>query len=124
MPKRSSVDVAAPSKRPSRDVQACTTCIVSGPYAEGKAAVTRCLLKELKAATVIASDLHLGRQAVPNKGPFDVKDYKTETPQLSPQNSVQNVVVLAHDLARPSSCLLYTSPSPRDQRGSRMPSSA
>ena len=26
--------------------------------------------------------------------------------------------------ARPPSCLLYTSPSPRDQRGSRMPSSA
>ena len=27
-------------------------------------------------------------------------------------------------LASPSACLLYTSPSPRDQRGSRMPSSA
>ena len=27
-------------------------------------------------------------------------------------------------LNRPRSCLLYTSPSPRDQRGSRMPSSA
>ena len=26
--------------------------------------------------------------------------------------------------ARASACLLYTSPSPRDQRGSRMPSSA
>ena len=26
--------------------------------------------------------------------------------------------------AAPSACLLYTSPSPRDQRGSRMPSSA
>ena len=26
--------------------------------------------------------------------------------------------------ARPYACLLYTSPSPRDQRGSRMPSSA
>ena len=25
---------------------------------------------------------------------------------------------------KPSTCLLYTSPSPRDQRGSRMPSSA
>ena len=25
---------------------------------------------------------------------------------------------------RPGDCLLYTSPSPRDQRGSRMPSSA
>ena len=28
------------------------------------------------------------------------------------------------DLERPVTCLLYTSPSPRDQRGSRMPSSA
>ena len=28
------------------------------------------------------------------------------------------------DVARVESCLLYTSPSPRDQRGSRMPSSA
>ena len=28
------------------------------------------------------------------------------------------------DAAEPSACLLYTSPSPRDQRGSRMPSSA
>ena len=27
-------------------------------------------------------------------------------------------------LAQPLTCLLYTSPSPRDQRGSRMPSSA
>ena len=27
-------------------------------------------------------------------------------------------------LSKPSICLLYTSPSPRDQRGSRMPSSA
>ena len=28
------------------------------------------------------------------------------------------------DFAREWGCLLYTSPSPRDQRGSRMPSSA
>ena len=27
-------------------------------------------------------------------------------------------------IIKPFSCLLYTSPSPRDQRGSRMPSSA
>ena len=32
--------------------------------------------------------------------------------------------VQTHDLVRAKSCLLYTSPSPRDQRGSRMPSSA
>ena len=32
-------------------------------------------------------------------------------------------MILGRDV-RSSSCLLYTSPSPRDQRGSRMPSSA
>ena len=31
---------------------------------------------------------------------------------------------LADDEIDPDGCLLYTSPSPRDQRGSRMPSSA
>ena len=34
------------------------------------------------------------------------------------------VALLAVDPSSPRSCLLYTSPSPRDQRGSRMPSSA
>ena len=29
-----------------------------------------------------------------------------------------------HNVPRINPCLLYTSPSPRDQRGSRMPSSA
>ena len=40
------------------------------------------------------------------------------------RRSMPNLV--AYDLAgvQPMSCLLYTSPSPRDQRGSRMPSSA
>ena len=32
--------------------------------------------------------------------------------------------VLALDALQGAGCLLYTSPSPRDQRGSRMPSSA
>ena len=35
------------------------------------------------------------------------------------------IAVVKHEIAmRWGSCLLYTSPSPRDQRGSRMPSSA
>ena len=33
-------------------------------------------------------------------------------------------VQINRDAAPPGGCLLYTSPSPRDQRGSRMPSSA
>ena len=35
-----------------------------------------------------------------------------------------DMIKIAHNLDLLTSCLLYTSPSPRDQRGSRMPSSA
>ena len=40
--------------------------------------------------------------------------------RLSLSTSLRKVV----DISVRSTCLLYTSPSPRDQRGSRMPSSA
>ena len=44
----------------------------------------------------------------------------------SATNDELNALAYASDhvLAQLGSCLLYTSPSPRDQRGSRMPSSA
>ena len=38
--------------------------------------------------------------------------------------SLDEIIGRTDLLAQVSSCLLYTSPSPRDQRGSRMPSSA
>ena len=44
-----------------------------------------------------------------------VKDYTTDKVEIVSMN---------HGFAVDSDCLLYTSPSPRDQRGSRMPSSA
>ena len=41
------------------------------------------------------------------------------------KNFLQNLGrIRAHEVRMFNSCLLYTSPSPRDQRGSRMPSSA
>ena len=44
---------------------------------------------------------------------------------LSAQTTDKKVNEVTPDLfARANTCLLYTSPSPRDQRGSRMPSSA
>ena len=49
---------------------------------------------------------------VSNSGPYEITN-KDET-----QNS------LVRNLLSINGCLLYTSPSPRDQRGSRMPSSA
>ena len=43
---------------------------------------------------------------------------------LTSRNLTREVSVLANRVGASTPCLLYTSPSPRDQRGSRMPSSA
>ena len=50
----------------------------------------------------------------------DTKNYKGEYNKKARSKVVENIV--ANNLV--DTCLLYTSPSPRDQRGSRMPSSA
>ena len=39
-------------------------------------------------------------------------------------NSIEDEIDEKFNIGRGKNCLLYTSPSPRDQRGSRMPSSA
>ena len=44
--------------------------------------------------------------------------------KLIPQQRLFSLSALEDELDRVVACLLYTSPSPRDQRGSRMPSSA
>ena len=56
---------------------------------------------------------------------------KDKDPRLDERSARFHARVLKEDLATLpfvlntcNSCLLYTSPSPRDQRGSRMPSSA
>ena len=101
MPKRGSgVDAAVPCGKKSREHHQ-PILVISGLYAEGKAAVARCLLGELKNATVITSDVEAGRVAVPKgRGAFKVITYTTDTPQ--PLDLIDNVLVLAHELARPS----------------------
>ena len=49
-----------------------------------------------------------------------LSEYKTELKAIAIESTF-NWYWLVDDL---QACLLYTSPSPRDQRGSRMPSSA
>ena len=55
--------------------------------------------------------------------PYDTITLDEEFPETQACNGIiiVDVPVL---FTTPGSCLLYTSPSPRDQRGSRMPSSA
>ena len=60
-----------------------------------------------------------GRYPYGSKPLDDVRDYAHEITQwLIEEHDVKMVVVACN------TCLLYTSPSPRDQRGPRMPSSA
>ena len=55
--------------------------------------------------------------------PADLQFVMQES-SLSPAVLRELVTVADVHKRRPQGCLLYTSPSPRDQRGSRMPSSA
>ena len=58
-------------------------------------------------------------------GDFGVVTNDDETVQIAPSPGQLKFIVIFGSLFLPFfSCLLYTSPSPRDQRGSRMPSSA
>ena len=56
---------------------------------------------------------------------LDTKLFKVQALVLCPTRELaEQVSTEIRRLARTTACLLYTSPSPRDQRGSRMPSSA
>ena len=49
---------------------------------------------------------------------------KLDAPGLGPDELIELRIKLLTEEVQEYACLLYTSPSPRDQRGSRMPSSA
>ena len=61
----------------------------------------------------------VSKKAVPDPSQFDKKS-KYFDPKSDPDNPRWHCVEVKYK----QTCLLYTSPSPRDQRGSRMPSSA
>ena len=60
------------------------------------------------------------------EGIVDASNFEVETVSLGPLAEGDVRVQVSHVSvdAFIRTCLLYTSPSPRDQRGSRMPSSA
>ena len=57
-------------------------------------------------------------------GDLDIAVGNDNAPNLIHLNDGNGRFDAGKEFGTPSSCLLYTSPSPRDQRGSRMPSSA
>ena len=53
-----------------------------------------------------------------------IKDRINKLDVSAEESNEGTIVFLADGIARVHGCLLYTSPSPRDKRQSRMPSSA
>ena len=49
---------------------------------------------------------------------------KEEADKAKISEKFEEIIVPTHDVTEVKSCLLYTSPSPRDRQKSRMPSSA
>ena len=86
----------------------------------------RCLLWE-EENTLIVADLHLGKSGHFRKSGIGIPQsiYKADLQRLMAQLYLYKVdrLIIAGDLTH-STCLLYTSPSPRDRTRSRMPSSA
>ena len=66
-----------------------------------------------------AEPIEIGRNAAV-KGTVEVLSQEQEQARLA----IIKEPVFLNDFVTSIDCLLYTSPSPRDQRGSRMPSSA
>ena len=64
----------------------------------------------------LKSTFNLGNAVYKQERFEEAVDHYTSAAQLAPDNTKRSDAYY--------NCLLYTSPSPRDQRGSRMPSSA
>ena len=74
------------------------------------------------ALTLILSSAALSGCSHLSKSNFP--DFKLDDAVFEPAIIQPEEVESTDTPAKPETCLLYTSPSPRDQRGSRMPSSA
>ena len=96
-------------------------CAVSGPVAAQQAGETRA---SGSSTAQSKKEREENAKTLATKAAEALK-VKPRADGLIPANAKQTVLI---DRARKrvllKTCLLYTSPSPRDQRGSRMPSSA
>ena len=104
-------------------------CSRIGPYSEPR---TRPLIvkfaRSYDVAIVLSNRHRIPKSEHPNvyiKPFMSIAERKTESALLKERRALIDSGVERRLIKiRGNSCLLYTSPSPRDQRGSRMPSSA
>ena len=72
-------------------------------------------------------DIAFSETSLLRDGSFSQGDYIIKTAYASTDvssSNFENTIDEVEDLVKNYNCLLYTSPSPRDTRSSRMPSSA
>ena len=100
---------------PIKDEQSLIDVSLPDPIAKGHD-----LLVEVKAISVNPVDVKVRSSANPPDGEYKVIGWDA----AGIVRAVGDAVTLFKPGDRVYYCLLYTSPSPRDQRGSRMPSSA
>ena len=90
--------------------------ITAGSVDDGKSTLIGRLLYDSK--LVLTDQLHNLVNAKSSRAPENEIDFSFLTDGLESEREQGITIDVAYR------CLLYTSPSPRDQRGSRMPSSA
>ena len=79
----------------------------------------------LKATKLILMNDATGISAVPFKENTSPDDFEESMKEIISQHHLQPLIILTDLIGgTPNNCLLYTSPSPRDPKTSRMPSSA
>ena len=77
----------------------------------------------LASEPIISNERQIANDAVENELPVDDSE-PVASEYLSKPDLLPSDDALPGEKPNTNGCLLYTSPSPRDQRGSRMPSSA
>ena len=95
--------------------------LLSGTAGTGKTTVARALCEELGADYIIINGSDEGRHIDTLR--TTIKNFAS-TVSLDESNTHKVVIIDEADYMNADSCLLYTSPSPRDLSTSRMPSSA
>ena len=82
------------------------------------------IVKSALSALIAIGISHIAIAETPPEVAESYEAYKSAVLSLNQEKAEQSALAAWEAAEETLGCLLYTSPSPRDQRGSRMPSSA